>query len=81
MLGCRSEASPNGIEMDILNHMCEVAFVADVTIPILAVPDGWAGALAGKPVVIPYFAGGEFLPGGYDLGDGPPFIGWRRAWM
>src|SRR5256885_16878104 len=76
--------------MDILNHLGEVAFVANVTIPILAVPDGGAGRQSGDwrsrntPVAVSAFianlASGELLPRSHDLRNGPS-VNWLEKDM
>jgi hypothetical protein len=51
--------------------LLQVVLIADVAIPIFAVPDGRAGPFAGAEAMIADFVAGELLPRGYDLGYGP----------
>ena len=57
--------------MDVRNGLIEVRLIADIAIPILAVPDGSAAGLAGVLQVIADFASRELLPRTDDLCDCP----------
>lgn len=69
--------------MDVVNYLDEVIWVADVAVPIFAVPDGGSGRQSGDwrsrrgthfaacALGIADFAGGELFPGSHDFGDGP----------
>ncbi len=77
--GC-DQAGHHWIEMNIVDCLLEVVLVADVTVPILAVPDGGARPIAAKPPVIANFARSKLLPRCHDLRDCPS-IHWLEKGM
>ena len=64
-----------GILVDVVDGLKEMRLVADEAVPVFAMPDRVAGRFAETALMIANLAGGEFFPGGDDLGDGPA-VGW-----
>src|ERR1700719_1869601 len=60
--GTDRQARFHRVLMDVRNGLIEVRLIADIAIPILAVPDGSAAGLAGAPQVIADFPSRELLP-------------------
>jgi len=69
----RNQAGLHGIEVDILDRFAQMRFVADVPIPVFAVPNGRDHILAATAKEGANLSRRELFPRGRDFRDGPGF--------
>ena len=65
------QACLHGIEMNVFNRLHQVVLVADIAVPILAVPDGMASTGSAIAAIFADLAGRELLPRSNDFRHRP----------